>query len=478
MPSNFETCFEQARLERAPSHATDDEDHHYDGCFEGSEKKMEIDFIPMDGSDVERVPKDGGLRTYNRAFWSEIIALLNGSILLHDAMERFDAYLISESSLFVYNDRIIILTCGTTLLLKTLPAFIDAAAQIGLEVAWFQYSRKNFLFPDKQHSPHKTFDMEVDYLERIFPTGRPFVMGPMSSDHWYLFVADFIDRGEGKGAERRAHREGMIAFDKRDGKDGKVMDKDQMLNVYMYGIDPHVAQLFVRGDALILPSIFANNNCPDIGSSSTSCSSLSSSPNSSVPAIKANNDAGNTHNKKQLDDSDLNAAAFEGFDFCTSADEATARSGIGGLLGNDGSVAHAHLFEPCGYSMNGEADNGQAYWTIHITPEASCSYASFETNYNCKSYHPLIEHIISLFRPAKFTTVEHVDQDSMIGTAGPVTAASVDGYKATGRTLTEFGCKDYVVQMCNYESRTAKYVAPVPPMGKIFSGSSSTAAGR
>ena len=475
MPStNFESRFEQAAIERAPSHETDSEDHHYDGCFEGSEKKMEIDFIPMDGSDVENLPHDGGLRTYNRAYWSEIIALLNGSILLHDAMDRFDAYLISESSLFVYNDRIIILTCGTTLLLKTLPAFIDAAAKIGLEVSWFQYSRKNFLFPDKQHSPHKSFDMEVDFLERIFPTGRPFVMGPMSSDHWYLFVADFIDRGEGKGAERRAHREGMMEDYKRDGKDGKVMDKDQMLNVYMYGIDPHVAQLFVRGDSLILPSIFSNNGCLDNGSSTdgTSCSSLSSSPGSQNTIKTSSSDS---DNKKA--EMDINAAAFEGFDFCTSADEATARSGIGGLLAEDGSVAHAHLFEPCGYSMNGEAANGQAYWTIHITPEASCSYASFETNYNCKSYHPLIEHVISIFRPAKFTTVEHVDQDSMIGTAGPVTAASVDGYKATGRTLTEFGCKDYVVQMCNYESRTAKYVPPVPPM-TLFSGASSNAAGR
>ena len=158
MPSTFGERFE-AR-ERADSIAAsigaDDEDHHYDGCFEGSEKKMEIDFIPMDGSDVELLPADGGLRTYNRQYWSDIIALLNGSILLHDPQEKFDAYLISESSLFVYNDRIVILTCGTTLLLKTLRPFIDAAAGIGLEVSWFQYSRKNFMFPDKQHSPHKS----------------------------------------------------------------------------------------------------------------------------------------------------------------------------------------------------------------------------------------------------------------------------------------------------------------------------------
>jgi hypothetical protein len=236
-----------------------------------------------------------------------------------------------------------------------------------------------------------------------------------------------------------------------------------MLNVYMYGIDPLVAQLFVKGDALILPSIFTNTNTSNNGGSSSSSSrtcSLCGSPRECSNALR--HDASIKVDKDK--NHDANAAAFEGFNFCSSADEATERSGIGALLGNDGSVAHAHLFEPCGYSMNGEAANGSAYWTIHITPEASCSYASFETNYKCKSYHDLIQRVIAVFRPAKFTTVEHVDQDSQMYTAGPVTAAAVDGYKPTGRTLTEFGCKDYVVQMCNYESRTIQYVPPVPPM--------------
>ena len=51
-----------------------------------------------------------------------------------DEQEGFDTYLISESSLFVYDDRVVILTCGTTLLLKTLPVIVQAGADIGLEV--------------------------------------------------------------------------------------------------------------------------------------------------------------------------------------------------------------------------------------------------------------------------------------------------------------------------------------------------------
>ena len=114
--------------------------------------------------------------------------------------------------------------------------------------------------------------------------------------------------------------------------------------------------------------------------------------------------------------------------------------------------------------MNGQAADGSSYWTIHITPEAHCSYASFETNFSCDSYHHLIARVLEVFRPAKFTTVEHVDADSRIGIAGPVCPASLDGYDLAGRTFNEFGTKDYVVQMCNYVSKTAQYVAPPPPL--------------
>jgi len=369
--------------------------------FEGAEKKMEIDFVPITGEDPETLPVDGGMRQYRREFWSDVVALLNGTILLHDPQERFDAYLISESSLFVYNDRVIILTCGTTLLLKTLPTMIQAAKDIGLEVSWFQYSRKNFLFPEKQQFPHTSFDHEVDFLHKIFPQGRPFVMGPMTSDHWYLFVADFIRRESVNGNR-------------------KIVDKDQMLNVYMYDIDPAVAQLFMRADSLILPSIFRDGD-------------------GEVDA--ADVDAGK--------DSNANANTT---DFCASTEEATQRAGIDKLM-PDGAVVHSHLFEPCGYSMNGQAGNGAAYWTIHITPEAHCSYASFETNHLCPSYHDLIQRVVATFRPKRLTTVEHIDQDSCISTAGPVLPAEIDGYNMNGRTLNEFGCKDYVVQMCNFQLR-------------------------
>lgn len=68
------------------------------------------------------------------------------------------------------------------------------------------------------------------------------------------------------------------------------------------------------------------------------------------------------------------AAQFVRGDAFVSARRTTADSGIGALL-----AAHdidEFVFEPCGYSMNGLM--GGAFSTIHITPEAACSYASVE----------------------------------------------------------------------------------------------------
>eukprot|EP01117_Protostelium_nocturnum_P011724 TRINITY_DN426_c0_g1_i1.p1 TRINITY_DN426_c0_g1~~TRINITY_DN426_c0_g1_i1.p1 ORF type:complete len:399 (-),score=115.41 TRINITY_DN426_c0_g1_i1:168-1364(-) len=78
--------------------------------------------------------------------------------------------------------------------------------------------------------------------------------------------------------------------------------------------------------------------------------------------------------------------------------------GMASLLGGDvDATTDEFNFTPCGYSMNGLKD--EAYMTIHVTPEAHCSYASFETNASLSpvEYHQLIGRVLSVFKPGKAT---------------------------------------------------------------------------
>ncbi|KAJ3339803.1 spermidine resistance protein [Gonapodya sp. JEL0774] len=83
-------------------------------------------------------------------------------------------------------------------------------------------------------------------------------------------------------------------------------------------------------------------------------------------------------------------------------------SGLGSIYPH--TTVDDHCFDPCGYSLNGLID--QYYWTVHVTPEDHCSYASFETNIPIsvtasptayQSYEEVVRKVISVFEPGKVT---------------------------------------------------------------------------
>jgi len=83
----------------------------------------------------------------------------------------------------------------------------------------------------------------------------------------------------------------------------------------------------------------------------------------------------------------------------------TKLTGIADLL--PGSINDEIQFEPCGYSLNGL--NNENFYTIHITPEAHCSYVSFETNLNLTDYTDLIKRVLKVFNPGKFSVSLYAD---------------------------------------------------------------------
>lgn len=202
-------------------------DREYTGQFEGPEKTLEVCFRHKDGCvSLPTTPSQkAGLRTLSRHDLDLICKRARCTIISTISNQYVDAYVLSESSLFVYNYMIVIKTCGTTTLLRCLAPLIELGRRLNLELDWVGYSRKNFNFPDDQCFPHGSFTQELEYLydhKRLCEKldGNGYTLGPITDDHWFVFVADQTIRST------------------------PDLDNDRVLNIMMFDIDANVAELF------------------------------------------------------------------------------------------------------------------------------------------------------------------------------------------------------------------------------------------
>lgn len=155
--------------------------------FEGPEKRLKIVFSSAP-------PK---WRSNDDGHWDRVVNAGKAHIISRISTELLDAYLLSESSLFVWDDRMLMITCGQTTpidALGTLFAPIDLPA-----VSGFHYERNNFVFPEQQPSD---FQKEIAPILGRF-SGRHQRLGSAEQDHVHVFCAVSAEEG-GVGARRDA----------------------------------------------------------------------------------------------------------------------------------------------------------------------------------------------------------------------------------------------------------------------------------
>lgn len=169
--------------------------------FEGSEKKIEIVLKHADKH----------LRSNETGKWDNVVAVSKAIILGCIKTAEMDAYLLSESSLFVWDDRILIITCGKTSLTDAVPAILEFLPPEN--IAFFFYERKNLMYPGDQPS---NFESDVFALQNYF-SGKSYRFGPSGSDHFHLFFY---------------HQE--IASD----------DNEPTLQILMHDVDPELVYSF------------------------------------------------------------------------------------------------------------------------------------------------------------------------------------------------------------------------------------------
>jgi S-adenosylmethionine decarboxylase len=137
----------------------------------GVEKLLEVWFVRDESEKTQslrRIPREA-LDKLMEAARCEIISVTSNS--------HIDSYVLSESSMFVSDDRIILKTCGTTRLMNTVGLIIEFARVYGNmpHVANIFYSRKNFERPHLQHEKHRCFDTETGHLDEYFGGRSSFV---------------------------------------------------------------------------------------------------------------------------------------------------------------------------------------------------------------------------------------------------------------------------------------------------------------
>lgn len=94
--------------------------------FEGTEKLLEIWFTKSNS----KCTVENDLRNIPRDVLDYILGLVNCKILSSTRTRDLDSYVLSESSLFINKQRLLIKTCGTTTLLNSVRPFIEAAFKI------------------------------------------------------------------------------------------------------------------------------------------------------------------------------------------------------------------------------------------------------------------------------------------------------------------------------------------------------------
>lgn len=185
--------------------------------FEGTEKLLEIWFTKSNS----KVGLENDLRDIPRECLEYITSLVNCKILSCTRTRELDSYVLSESSLFINKQRLLIKTCGTTTLLYSVQPIIEAAFKFcGFDsIQDIFYSRKKFMRPDLQKSPHSSFEEEVEYLQELFGGGAAYALGRLNSDCWYLYTLN---------------------------KPMSINEADQTLEIIMTHLDPEIMKIFTK----------------------------------------------------------------------------------------------------------------------------------------------------------------------------------------------------------------------------------------
>ncbi|KAF7563410.1 hypothetical protein G7046_g721 [Stylonectria norvegica] len=454
-------------------------------AFEGPEKLLEVWFAPSPSS-LPRGTSTNGLKAVSADTWVGMLDMVNCKILSVLNSDTVDAYLLSESSMFVFPHKLILKTCGTTTLLLGLQRMLHIAAinagfpfhnadsvnDIRAAATPYRvfYSRKNFLFPDKQQGPHRSWKSEVKYLDDMFEGGSAYMVGKMNGDHWYLYITS---PNQSLTPPRTPDSEGRepaqkIPVGTTPFYCGTGAHQDETLEILMTDLDPENAKQFYLSNA----SAVANDK---YAAEAQDARKVAIDSLGGLADTLEEVDVFGNGNDVESDLDSTEAMTTEGHALGTVVSESCGLASVYPTSVYPDARVDAYLFSPCGFSANGvippaaaqseetHAGSGH-YFTVHVTPEPDCSFASFETNVpggqSGQTTTDIIEQVVGIFRPGRFsvTLFEAKGQcsnpygmgdDESKGWATKRLLDPVRGYRRVDRIVHDF--EDYDLVFRFYE---------------------------
>ena len=482
-------------------------------AFEGPEKLLEVWFAPSERS-LPTSASPLGLKAVAQGVWKDMLDLVRCKVLSVVESRNVDAYLLSESSMFVFPHKIVLKTCGTTTLLCGLPRILEIAAceagfvhvnadlPAGIAIAATPhrvfYSRKNFLYPHQQQGPHRSWRDEVRYLDKMFVGGSAYMIGKMNGEHWYLYITGpgsvltppatpeeerFVTTmkylqlpGKGKGRE--------IIDDSEDEKNDETLeilmtdlDEDNARQFYLEHASS-IAQKNAKGtnearEAVIdhlghIDEHTADFNGPTKnGAKHDSCFDVFAQTSTDHASADLGHEAEALTKPEEL--------TTEGHTLGSVVTEACGLADLYPTTKYPEAHIDSYLFMPCGYSANGivpmpNDSESTGYWTVHVTPEPQCSYASFETNVptrqSTRDTVALVQQVVGIFKPGRFsvTLFENKNENERLAAKKDRRMDTVKGYRRLDRIVHDLDGYELVFRYFEREG----FKGGAPRLGERF----------
>ncbi|GAA5844121.1 hypothetical protein JCM11251_001825 [Rhodosporidiobolus azoricus] len=348
------------------------------GPFEGPEKLLEIWFAPSEEDVVKRnLPIKGGrkgkerwtgLRQVEKSVWDSMLDEVCCKVLSVIEGEETDAYLLSESSMFVWPHKLILKTCGTTTLLLGIPTLLRIASEVcGFKGVWrCFYSRKTFMFPDRQKGPHKDWSQEMAFLDKLFENSSAYTVGRMNGDHWLLYITPPRDDVLLPHA-----LESSISMQPAKPDTSLTNLSASLETKPSHAFPPHLVS---RPSASEVPRLVPSSRSDQ----TLEIMMTQLSPSACAKFYHPSTPLSSSYTTPLPADHPLVTGSEGDGDAHALGAQLSSDIGLTAIL--PGATLDSFLFAPCGFSQN--AVRGDRYATVHVTPEEAYSYASFECNFD------------------------------------------------------------------------------------------------